>query len=65
MLVALQFRLAIRGVYQAFSSTRSGVEIASQAEYAGSIPVIGSTKILFSAIIARTNAFQESVLTGV
>jgi AcrR family transcriptional regulator len=26
---------------------------------------VGSTKILFSAIIARTNAFQESVLTGV
>ena len=40
---ASQFGLAIRGVYQAFSLTRSGVEIASQAEYAGSIPVIGST----------------------
>jgi hypothetical protein len=70
MLVALQFQLAIPGVYQAFSSIRPGVEIASQAEYAGWIPVIGSTvigstKILFSAIIARTNAFQESVLTGV
>jgi hypothetical protein len=28
---------------QPFSLARSGVEIASQAEYAGSIPVIGST----------------------
>jgi hypothetical protein len=32
-----------RGVYQPFSRTRSGVELASQAQYAGSIPVIGST----------------------
>ncbi len=40
--VALQFGLAKRGIYQALSLTRSGVEIASQAEYAGSIPVIGS-----------------------
>ena len=40
--VALQFGFAPRPVYQAFSLTRSGVEIASQAEYAGSIPVIGS-----------------------
>ena len=31
-----------RGVYQALSLTRSGVEL-SQAEYAGPIPVIGST----------------------
>jgi hypothetical protein len=41
MLVALHSRLAIRGVYQAFSSTPSGVERASQAEYAGSIPSMG------------------------
>jgi hypothetical protein len=47
------------------SAVVEGRKTASQAEYAGSIPVIGSTKILFSAIIARTNAFQESVLTGV
>jgi hypothetical protein len=40
--VRLAFALATRGSYQALSITRSGVEIASQAEYAGSIPVIGS-----------------------
>jgi hypothetical protein len=32
------------------SAVVEGRETASQAEYAGSIPVIGSTKILFSAI---------------
>jgi hypothetical protein len=56
--VALQFRFALRPVYQALSLTCSGVEIASQAEYAGSIPVIGSTVIRstqtdFNGIVSR------------
>jgi hypothetical protein len=47
--VALQFGFALRPIDQQLSLTRSGVEIASQAEYAGSIPVIGSTKALLKA----------------
>jgi hypothetical protein len=42
-----------RGVYQALSLTRSGVEIASQAEYAGSIPVIGSTLSSADVVLKR------------
>jgi hypothetical protein len=49
--LASQFGLASRGIYQASSLTRSGVKIASQAEYAGSIPVIGSTSQQVRAVI--------------
>src|SRR5271166_1598643 len=41
--VPLVFRFATQPGNQVFSPARSTLEIASQAEYAGSIPVIGST----------------------
>jgi hypothetical protein len=37
------FAFARKPSYQVLPNVRSGLEIASQAEYAGSIPVIGST----------------------
>jgi len=40
--LASQFSVPRTPVYPAASKTGSRVEIASQAEYAGSIPVIGS-----------------------
>jgi hypothetical protein len=42
--VLLIFGFATQAGNQAFSPACSSLEIASQAEYAGSIPVIGSTK---------------------
>jgi hypothetical protein len=48
----LVFELAEGRADQAFSNSRSGLEKASQAEYAGSIPVIGST-------LTRANAVQH------
>ena len=39
----IEIRLARHPADQPLSLTRSDMEIASQAEYAGSIPVIGST----------------------
>jgi hypothetical protein len=42
----LVFELPDRHADQAFSNTHSGLEKASQAEYAGSIPVIGSPQRL-------------------
>jgi hypothetical protein len=44
-LLGPRFALANRAVYEAVSLTHSGLETASQAEYTGSIPVIGSTVI--------------------
>ena len=41
--VQLAFEFAGNAPEQALSNSRSALEIASQAEYAGSIPVIGST----------------------
>jgi hypothetical protein len=52
--LALELLLASRPVYQAFSLNRSGLESTSQAEYAGLIPVIGST----SRLAARSNIVQ-------
>jgi len=54
--VALQFEFALHFRKQRFSVTRSDMEIASQAEYAGSIPVIGS-------VIGSTSTSMDAVRT--
>ena len=50
--VAERIWVSWHAAYQAFPNVRSGMEIASQAEHAGSIPVIGSAEYKFSGTLA-------------
>jgi hypothetical protein len=52
-LLQLVFDIADRAIDQPIQNARSDMEIASQAEYAGSIAVIGSTEPQVSAFFAR------------
>jgi hypothetical protein len=51
------FRLASRPSNRALSLTRPGEEIASRAEYAGSIPVIGSNSTRVDSVLVVEHSF--------